>query len=720
MPKELFNQPLIETPSQPDDNDRFALSQPSVTGGKNILWSYLKQLLQGAVDWLDFTPQPSAPAHQEGRTFYDDNRKVLVTYNDISDVALDIGQELWGRVENDNAYVLENGKVGCVKGASIPGGDLLCDLADAADLESSSRTLGLFTNDIAIGGFGYITRYGVVRGVDTSMWTMGDLLYLDAHNPGELTNTRPISPHYPVRIGVVMFSHATLGAIGVDTLSFNGSDTDVAVDGLIDGVVIKKHSIVVSVSGGIIYADVTNEEDPTHNLPFIIDGVRYALDTTTGSGSGGAARIAIPPGASATETQASRIYIRLNAGVPELAIVTAPISEPYANLGAFVVFDDVRTLADGQPFSYRRANNAVSSEDIGIDGSFGLLTVAINAIRFKLGSNWLSGQDATPDISNTSIRVALSAGLGAQLHVANLPAFDGLKYLIYNTIANLITYEESLNLTDIVADAAGNTLLSNNTFYTIRLYYQLNSQGIGNNVIATRPLGSYSTSVEAIQDPLNYTVQLADTDIEEVIYPIYEIVIGRTGGGGATIALVQLTDLRSKLAGQGGGGSGQGSGTDDKIRISATDTINSYLNDKLTVLGGLVKSIINPAGDEVLQIELPTTITGNRIFTGQSHGGDSLESFSASKTFDANNGNNQKMLITADTTIGITNELAGTFIFILEIDTATPPTITIGASFGSVLDNSVDLINADNDINILTLVVDPDGIKYYTINTKAA
>lgn len=107
-------------------------------------------------------------------------------------------------------------------------------------------------------------------------------------------------------------------------------------------------------------------------------------------------------------------------------------------------------------------------------------------------------------------------------------------------------------------------------------------------------------------------------------------------------------------------------------------------------------------------------------FGGQAHSGNHIQTFSASTTFDANNGNNQEMVVTASTTIGIINELPGTYIFTLEIDSISSPTITIGASFGSEVDNSATIINADNDINIITLVVRPDLTKYYTINTITA
>lgn len=112
--------------------------------------------------------------------------------------------------------------------------------------------------------------------------------------------------------------------------------------------------------------------------------------------------------------------------------------------------------------------------------------------------------------------------------------------------------------------------------------------------------------------------------------------------------------------------------------------------------------------------------TAAMVFGGQAHSASHTQTFSASTTFNANNGNNQEMVVTASTTIGITNELPGTYIFTLEIDSVASPIITIGASFGSAVDNNAALINADNDINIITLVVRPDTTKYYTINTITA
>jgi hypothetical protein len=45
--------------------------------------------------------------------------------------------------------------------------------------------------------------------------------------------------------------------------------------------------------------------------------------------------------------------------------------------------------------------------------------------------------------------------------------------------------------------------------------------------------------------------------------------------------------------------------TDEKVKTSANDTTPSYLNSKISVSGGLTKSITSPAGDEVVNIAGP-------------------------------------------------------------------------------------------------------------------
>jgi hypothetical protein len=751
MGKEFFNQPLIEEPTEPSDSDRIGFGQPGVQAGKNMLWSYFKQIVQAIAsifNWIDFTPQVTPPTHVIGRIFYDQTENTHTFYNDIAGISLQIGEELRARLTNDTGGTLLNGTAVAIIGAV--GANLQVNLLDASDQESSIRAFGLMTHDVVNGQPGYSVRYGAVRELNTTGCPTGSIVYANPLIPGEITNIRPTAPNYPVRIGICLIEDAVNGIIAVDTLAFNGSDTSVNAEGIINGIATNAPNVEVSVSGGIIYADVTNEDFPLRNIPFLLDGKRYFLDTTTNTGPGGAARVIVPPGPDSNTLEESIVYIYINASVPTLAISTTTPSIPFVKICNLMVFDAVRTQAEGKPDGYRRSNDSINLLNGVNDGAIGLIRDIMAAIREKLGSNWIDGQDGTPTVDNSNIKLALSAGKGRQFREQSTPFFDGNLYQIYNDNTNTVTYQSSTNLTDITEDANGNSLLSNNTFYTIRLFYQLNSNGVGNNVIATRPLGFYTSAANAQADPLNYAVPMGDPIKEELIYPLYDLIIGRTGSGGVTISLVELRNRRSKLAAGGGGGGAQGATVDEKIRVSAADTTTDYLDPKFTVGDEFTKEIANPGANESLLIKFKgwvynaartfygvfsmANLTANRTFTmkdesgtipllesnstefdGQAHGGYFVKSFTASAIFNANDGNNQEMEVTGDTTLSLQNELPGGFTVTLPINSLTSPVITLDSSFGSPANSNDALSGADDDINTIVVLVRPGGSKLYTI-----
>jgi len=67
-----------------------------------------------------------------------------------------------------------------------------------------------------VGETGYATISGTVGGIDTSLFTMGDYLYLDEENPGKFTTNAPTGGSYAVVICTIIKVHATEGEINVD------------------------------------------------------------------------------------------------------------------------------------------------------------------------------------------------------------------------------------------------------------------------------------------------------------------------------------------------------------------------------------------------------------------------------------------------------------------------------------------------------------------------
>lgn len=142
-------------------------------------------------------------------------------------------------------------------------------------------------------------------------------------------------------------------------------------------------------------------------------------------------------------------------------------------------------------------------------------------------------------------------------------------------------------------------------------------------------------------------------------------------------------------------------------------------NDTDDITESTTKKFLNSAGT-------PQVIAGNKDFSGQVKGGDSSESFSATKTFDMNNGNMQKMTVTGNmTSLAISNESNGSsYLIILQIGGSGSYTIPqAGASIGTRTDNSVDdsvsswYPTTVGSKIIYNINVEPDGDTHYSIET---
>jgi len=152
------------------------------------------------------------PSHTEGLLFYDDSKKALSYYNDESDVTINLAQELVVRVYNGTGSTILNGQV--VTGLGSIGGIISIQLVNS-HVKAKSRLIGVATHDIENGTVGYVTRFGDVGGLNTSIYSEGDILYLDSVDGG-LTTSQPTDGGYSTIIGMVKEVHLTEGIIIVD------------------------------------------------------------------------------------------------------------------------------------------------------------------------------------------------------------------------------------------------------------------------------------------------------------------------------------------------------------------------------------------------------------------------------------------------------------------------------------------------------------------------
>ena len=156
----------------------------------------------------------SAPSYSEGALWYDSTQKALAYYNDISGNVLHIGQEVQLKVHNNTGSTIAKGAPVYVTSTSSGGSSPNVALAKA-DTFTTSNVIGLANQAIPTGTDGYITLSGLLTGVSTGAFTVGDILYLSPYSAGQLMNTLPPTG-YAIKVGVVSYSNSPNGTIYIN------------------------------------------------------------------------------------------------------------------------------------------------------------------------------------------------------------------------------------------------------------------------------------------------------------------------------------------------------------------------------------------------------------------------------------------------------------------------------------------------------------------------
>lgn len=139
-----------------------------------------------------------------------------IAMGNIPGVTQQVGLEQFQLVDNHTGATLTEGTVVGFAGASnsrIDGKKMIAD-----GTMPSMYTLGVATQDIPHNGTGYVTTFGYVRNINTSAWSVGDILYVSPTTAGTLTNVKPSAPNIVIPVAIVIDSHATLGTLAVNPL----------------------------------------------------------------------------------------------------------------------------------------------------------------------------------------------------------------------------------------------------------------------------------------------------------------------------------------------------------------------------------------------------------------------------------------------------------------------------------------------------------------------
>lgn len=154
-----------------------------------------------------------------------------------ANTTLQLGQEQYYYVKNVTGSLIPDGTVVMANGTVGASGRIKVSPALANGTFPSKYIIGITTEDIPDGGDGFVTAFGKVRGLDTSMFSEGDILYANPAVAGGLANTVPVAPNNIVTVAIVINKHATNGTLFVrPTYGSNLLENEALhVEGLSDG-----------------------------------------------------------------------------------------------------------------------------------------------------------------------------------------------------------------------------------------------------------------------------------------------------------------------------------------------------------------------------------------------------------------------------------------------------------------------------------------------------
>ena len=194
-----------------DSNDNWVLEYDAAT--KKV--QFTKDI--GPIDSVQFDiTHNDDDVHEPGTLCWNAADRTLNLHH-INGVRQQIGQEqYYPPVKNLSGSKISNGSLCMFAGAEEENNARLLIAPMIADgTYPSLYVMGIATEDIEDGAEGFVTSFGYVNDIDTSMWNKGDILYADPLVPGGLTNIKPTAPNNVIPVAAVVRKNATTGRIMV-------------------------------------------------------------------------------------------------------------------------------------------------------------------------------------------------------------------------------------------------------------------------------------------------------------------------------------------------------------------------------------------------------------------------------------------------------------------------------------------------------------------------